>query len=252
MKLISRKFKALISSDWNECLAPCGPFDVITFNYPELTQSLHSIFQQYTGNQISLGKAAGRINKLIPKSLTIEQVDNYLDQKFITYRNVKELIQWCLDNGILFMINTTGLIGYFQRIFAKKLLPVIPVLSAHPFLRFSTQLDDPEKILCLTEITHKGRNTKKVMEHYNILPQKTILMGDSGGDGPHFLWGKTIGAHLIGSMTKFSLKHYCAQNDIHPDLTWGISYEKEEKKTLDAEMNIDFLDLIPFIKKSLK
>jgi hypothetical protein len=28
--------KAIVASDWNECLAPCGPFDPIPFAYPRL------------------------------------------------------------------------------------------------------------------------------------------------------------------------------------------------------------------------
>jgi hypothetical protein len=35
-----RKYKAIVSSDWNECLAPSGPFDFISFNHPELTPHL--------------------------------------------------------------------------------------------------------------------------------------------------------------------------------------------------------------------
>jgi len=27
------KYKALVSSDWNECLAPCGPLDPISLVY---------------------------------------------------------------------------------------------------------------------------------------------------------------------------------------------------------------------------
>lgn len=30
------RYRAMISSDWNECLAPCGPFDAIAFTYPDL------------------------------------------------------------------------------------------------------------------------------------------------------------------------------------------------------------------------
>jgi hypothetical protein len=33
---MKHKYKGMISSDWNECLAPCGPFDPIAFAYPEL------------------------------------------------------------------------------------------------------------------------------------------------------------------------------------------------------------------------
>ena len=78
------KYKAIVSSDWNECLAPCGPFDFIAFNYPQLTSNLTTIFQKYTGNMISLGEAARQIQDLLPGPITKEQMDAYLDKSFIT------------------------------------------------------------------------------------------------------------------------------------------------------------------------
>jgi 2-hydroxy-3-keto-5-methylthiopentenyl-1-phosphate phosphatase len=248
MNQTTKKYKALISSDWNQCLAPCGPFDAIFFNYPKLRDPLQAIFRQYTGNRIALKTAVQRIEKLIPKALTIEEMDAYLSQKFTTYRNVKALMQWCRDHDILFMINTTGMIGYFQRVFRLKLLPVVPVLSAHPMLRFAPHADDPKRIFELEEISDKARNTSKVMAHYQIPPKKIILMGDSGGDGPHFLWGQRIGAHLVGSMAKYSLISYCEQHDIQLDFKWGVSYAKDDQISLDSELKIDFLDLIPMLK----
>jgi len=65
-----RRFTAIISSDWIECLAPCGPFDPIVFNYPGLKAELGAIFKQYTGNSISLAEAALRIKKLLPSPLS--------------------------------------------------------------------------------------------------------------------------------------------------------------------------------------
>jgi 2-hydroxy-3-keto-5-methylthiopentenyl-1-phosphate phosphatase len=248
MNQIIEKYKALISSDWNQCLAPSGPFDAIYFNYPKLRDPLQAIFRQYTGNRIALKTAVQRIEKLLPKALTIEEMDGYLTQKFTTYRNVAALMQWCRDHDILFMINTTGMIGFFQRVFRLKLLPIVPVLCAHPMLRFAPHADDPKRIFELYEISDKARATQKVMEHFQIPPEKTILMGDSGGDGPHFLWGQRIGAHLIGSMTKYSLTRYCEQNDIRLDSKWGVSYQKDDPISLDSELKIDFLDLIPMLK----
>ena len=247
-----KRFKALISSDWNGCLAPSGPFDAIYFNYPKLKESLQTIFQQYTENRIALKTAVKRVEELIPEALEIEEIDRYLTQKFTTYRNVGALMQWCRDHDILFMINTTGMIGFFQRVFRLKLLPVVAALSAHPWLRFAPHSDDPKSIFELYEISDKARNTQKVMEQYQIPPEKTILMGDSGGDGPHFLWGQRIGAHLIGSMTKASLNRYCEQNDLHMDLKWGLSHPKDDQTSLDSEMKIDFLDLIPTLRDWVK
>ena len=139
-------YKAIISSDWNECLAPCGPFDCISFNHPQLEAPLTGIFRQYTGNRISLGEAIEKIQQLLPAPVTPEQMDAYLDASFATYPGVADLIEWCLSNRILFMINTTGMLGYFQRAFAKGLLPRVPALSAHPMIRFAGCSSDPQYI----------------------------------------------------------------------------------------------------------
>lgn len=243
------KYKAIVSSDWNECLAPCGPFDFIAFNYPELESDLESIFKQYTDNIISLGEANRQIQKLLPGPITEEQMDAYLDKAFITYNGVPDLIEWCLNHDILFMINTTGMIGYFQRIFSKGLLPKIPALSAHPMIRFSERDTDPNYLYDLLEIQDKSKNTETVARMLNIAPEKIILMGDSGGDGPHFKWGAGIGAFLIGSMTKLSLENYCQTKGIHIDLRFGLSYNSGAKKDPDKEMQIDFRDLSSIIKK---
>ena len=68
-------WEAIISSDWNECLAPCGPFDCIAFNFPEFESDLADIFRRYTDNQISLGEAAGKIKNLLQRPITPEQMD---------------------------------------------------------------------------------------------------------------------------------------------------------------------------------
>jgi len=79
-----KHYKAMVSSDWNGCLAPCGPFDFISFAYPRLKSDLSAIFWQYTGNIISLGEAAAQIRKLLPDSITPDQLDAYLDESFTT------------------------------------------------------------------------------------------------------------------------------------------------------------------------
>ena len=122
------KYNAMVSSDWNGCLAPCGPFDFISFAYPRFKSDLSTIFRQYTGNLISLGEAVGQIRELMPEPITSDQMDAYLDKFFTAYTGVPDLIDWCSNNNILFMINTTGMIGYFQRIFARDLLPRTPVI----------------------------------------------------------------------------------------------------------------------------
>jgi 2-hydroxy-3-keto-5-methylthiopentenyl-1-phosphate phosphatase len=241
----------MVSSDWNECLAPCGPFDFISINYPELESDLKTIFKRYTGNIISLGDAVRQIKKLLPAPITENQMDAYLNESFITYKGVPELIDWCLSNDILFMVNTTGMIGYFQRIFARGLLPQLPVLSAHPMVRYAHQHTDPDYIFDLFEIKDKLKNTEAVARSFRIPSDKIILMGDSGGDGPHFKWGAGINALLIGSMTKPSLKKYCARHNVKIGIEFGISYAEGEHRDQQKEMMTNFIDLPPLIENYL-
>jgi hypothetical protein len=79
-------YKGMISSDWNECFAPCGPFDPIAFACPELEADLSGIFRLYTGNQISLSEATRRIGARLPKPITEKQMDAYLEASFVTYK----------------------------------------------------------------------------------------------------------------------------------------------------------------------
>ena len=246
-----KTYRALISSDWNECLAPCGPFDFIAFTYPELKPHLDTIFKHYTGNLISLGDAVRQIQKLLPAPITEKQMDAYLNASFITYRGVAELIEWCLSNDILFMVNTTGMIGYFQRIFARGLLPHFPVLSAHPMARYARRRSDPDYIFALYEIKDKFANTEAALRTFNIPSARVIIMGDSGGDGPHFKRGAGINALLIGSMTKASLSKYCKQLNISIPIQFGISYADGEERDPQQEMQIDFRGLMPLIEDFL-
>ena len=244
-------YKAIVSSDWSECLSPGGPFDCLAFNHPEIKGDLTAVFRQYTGNQISLGQAAAQIKILLPDPISVDQMDAYLDVSFATYTNVPDLIQWCLDNQILFMINSTGMIGYFQRVLAKKLLPPVPVLSAHPMIRYPEGTSDPAHVYELHETRDKAQNTRVVASSLGLKPDKIILMGDSGGDGPHFKWGAESGAYSIGSMTKPSLDSYCRNNDIRINLRFGPDYSEEEKRDQNKEMATNFMDLISEIEKIL-
>ena len=236
-------YKAIVSSDWSECLSPSGPFDCLAFNYPEMEADLSAVFRQYTGNQITLGQAAAKIKGFHPEPLSPDQMDAYLNADFATYPGVPELIQWCLDNQILFMINSTGMIGYFQRILAKNLLPPVPVLSAHPMIRYPESNSDPDHIYELIETRDKGRNTEAMARSMGIQPDRIILMGDSGGDGPHFEWGSASGAFLIGSMTKPSLDSYCREKGISINLRFGPDFSKEDKRDQKEEMRVNFMEL---------
>lgn len=239
-------YKGMISSDWSECLAPCGPFDSIAFAHPELEANLSGIFRSYTSNQITLSEAVRRISGLLPKLLGENQMDAYLDASFVTYRGVTDLIRWCTKHGILFMINTTGMQGYFQRAMAKGLLPQGIVVAANPMITYQRHASEMYEVW---EIEDKAKNTEMVMRRYGISPNKLILMGDSGGDGPHFAWGASVGAYLVGSMTKPSLEKYCREKGIRIQTWFGATYSEGEKKDLEREMKVDFMKLVPVIEQ---
>ncbi len=239
----NQEYRGMLSSDWNECLAPCGPFDCMAFMYPELAPALETIFRQYTGRQMTLGEAAAHINALLPGPLTPDQMDVYLSRAFRTYTGVPELIEWCLSEDILFMINTTGMQGYFQRILAKGLLPPVPVIAAHPMIRYENKAINPVIMYDLLEIQDKGAYTEQAARRFHIPPDKIMVMGDSGGDGPHFEWGRQNGACLISSMAKPSLIAFCRQNGLSIDFHHGVTYGEGAPPDRDAEMAVDFLTL---------
>ena len=251
MTLNRSRYKALFSSDWSECLSPNGPFDPISFTHPQLTNELVTIFQQYTGNIITLTQATHRISELLPGPMSVDQMDAYLDCSFRTYKGVPNLIEWCLSNDILFMLNTTGSQGYFQRAIAKQLLPEIPVIAANPFVRFPGN-DDKKRFACqVLEISDKGKCTEFVLDRLRMSASQAFLMGDSGGDGGHFKWGFQAGAFLIGSMTKASLKSFCLKESIEINFQFGMRYEPGEPRDPDKEMEFDFMELTETIQKTL-
>ncbi|MFC1834829.1 hypothetical protein ACFL2Q_08860 [Thermodesulfobacteriota bacterium] len=245
-------YKAIFSSDWSECLSPNGPFDPISLNYPELESELSSIFIQYTGNRISLTQATARIGKILPAVLTKEQMDAFLHQEFRTYRGVPEFIQWCLDRDILFMINTTGTQGYFQRVFAGGYLPLVPVVAANPLIRYDDEQDSKRYAYQVLEIEDKPRCTRSVVQAWNMSGKRVFIMGDSGGDGPHFKWGSQANAFLIGSMTKHSLGSYCESAGIVINERFGLAYSQGQDRDPVGEMEIDFMDLTAVIENVLE
>lgn len=246
------RYRALFSSDWNECLAPCGPFDAIVFRHPSLASAIEPIFRAYTGNRIPLSEAADRIRRMLPQILSAEEMDVYLTRCFRVYPGVADLITWCRRHDVLFMINTTGMIGCFQRIFTAALLPEIPVLAAHPMIRFSPNPTDPVLIHELTEIGDKGRFTEAVARSFAIPFDRVLVMGDSGGDGPHFEWAMQSGAVRIGSMVKASLAAYCETAGVAMDHIIGPRYAPGEPTDRDREMRTDFTSLIPVIQSVLE
>ncbi|MGQ9483639.1 MAG: hypothetical protein ACUVSA_01340 [Desulfosoma sp.] len=235
-------YRALFSSDWSECLAPSGPFDCIFFNYPQLKEPLTTIFRQYTSNQIHLSEAIKRIEAMMPGSVTETMMDSYLEASYNTYPGAAEFIHWCHNNGILFMLNTTGMKGYYQRVLAKGWLPSIPALSAHPFIAYSESPTDPETFLPLLEIQDKATNSAAVAEKYGIPAGRIIIMGDSGGDGPHFAWGAQVNALLIASRPKPSLEKYCAEQGI--PIHHRIGSPEEPNKA-------NFMDMVEWVESYL-
>lgn len=233
-------FSSLISSDWNECLCQSTPFDPISFVHPELTDRLQAIFRKYTSNVISLSRAAQEVLAMLPASLGPEQMDAYLDASFRPYKGVFELINWCLERKILFLINTTAFQGYFQRAKAKGLLPEGVLIAANPVLRYPAEGPPMYEI---KEIEDKASVTRAVMDLHKIPASRLIVMGDSGGDGPHFEWGASVGAFLIGSMTKPSLDRFCRERGIRIDLRFGIDYSDGRPRDPSEEMRFDFMSL---------
>jgi hypothetical protein len=238
------KYNGIVSSDWNECLAPCGPFDPIAFAYPELEADLSGIFRLYTGNQISLSEATRRIEGLLPGPITEGQMDAYVEASFVTYKGVTDLIRWCTKHEILFMINTTGMQGYFQRAMAKGLLPQGIVVAANPMISYPGQETEMYEV---REIEDKAKNTTAVLQEHGIPAQRLIIMGDSGGDGPHFKWGASVGAYLVGSMTKPSLEKFCRKKGVEINTRFGVSYAEGEQKDPKREMEVDFMGLTEVI-----
>jgi len=245
------RYRAIVSSDWNECLAPCGPFDFISSTYPSLKPQLFEIFKEYTGNAITLSEATRRIGGLLPAPVTEEQMDAYLDEFFTTYKGVPELINWCLSRDILFMINTTGMQGYFQRVFEKGLMPKVPIISAHPMIRYPERGGSRCRWYDLLEIEDKAENTRAVVRAWEIPHDKIVLIGDSGGDGPHFRWGAKAGVFLVGSMTKGSLEIYCRKAGIPIHHRFGVSYSEGEERDLQKEMAFDFMELAVLMERWL-
>jgi hypothetical protein len=86
------------------------------------------------------------------------------------------------------------------------------------------------------------------MKSFHLSSNEVIIMGDSGGDGPHFQWGAGINAFLIANMIKPSLRRYCEQNNISIHTQFGPAYANGEIKDLDKEMQVNFMDLAPIIE----
>jgi hypothetical protein len=244
-------YNGMISSDWSQCLSPNGPFDPLIFVYPALEPDLSNIFRRYTSNEITLGQAFDRVSSLLPRWPSAAQLDRYLDARFETYAGVPELIRWCRQNRILFMVNTTSFGAYFQRVISKSLLPSIDVLSAQFNWSFKKTQPAAEHLVELKEIEDKPRNTAAIADRLSIPHDRIVLMGDSGGDGPHFEWGGKIGTTLVGSMTKPSLSKYCRDRGITIHHHVGHTYRPGEQVSMDKERDFDFRILIDILQVAM-
>jgi hypothetical protein len=236
---IRDRFHYLVASDWSECLSPNGPFDPLIHTWPGLEADLTRIFTAYTSNEISLSRAVEEIKSRLPEELSSGAMDAFLEERFAAYANLSLLIHWCLERGIAFMINSTGPIGYFQRALAKGFLPRIPLLSAHPFLRYPPADTDPERVFELFEIEDKGTNTHAALQELGIPPHRAAVVGDSGGDGPHFAWAAEHGALRVGVNTKASLEGYCAERGIEIHARLGPAYRPGQPRDREAEARTD-------------
>ena len=116
------------------------------------------------------------------------------------------------------------------------------MISAHPMVTYP-QKTGAFGVYELLETHDKSKHTDAVARSQAIPAGKIILLGDSGGDGPHFEWGAANGAFLIGSMTKPSLDNYCRTKNIEINLRFGLDYTRCEALSLEKEMQIDFMDL---------
>jgi hypothetical protein len=142
-------------------------------------------------------------------------------------------------------------VGYFQRALALGLLPPIEALSAHPLVVYPEGPKDPQRILELPETADKGVHTEKILRAYGIPPRRAVVVGDSGGDGPHFAWAAANGACTVGSMTKHSLQSFCDRNTIRIDHRIGPSYAQGEPVDRRAEMEADLMELSRFLTDRL-
>jgi len=73
-----------------------------------------------------------------------------------------------------------------------------------------------------------------------IPAERVIVMGDSGGDGPHFEWAHQAGAFIISSMTKPSLGGLLRQQRDHHRKALRLGHGKNEARDLKREMAVDF------------
>ena len=111
--------------------------------------------------------------------------------------------------------------------------------------RYKADPQDPAEIYPLLETADKGVHTAAVAAKYKIPASRIIIIGDSGGDGPHFAWGAQAGAILIASMAKPSLIRYCSDRHITINHFFGHIYASGETVSLENEQNCSLRELWP-------
>ncbi len=242
----------MVTSDWSECLSPSGPFDVMIFHHPHLRDPMEQIFRAYTGNDMTLDQAMRRIGALLPAPIGPEEMDAYLESEYAVYADVAALRQWCRDNRILFMINSTGAIGYFQRVFARGRLAPPEALAANPMIRFASGARDPDIILPVVTTDDKPLHSAAVAERFHIPLRRVVVIGDSGGDGPHFAWGARHGATLVASLAKSSLLDYCRRGNIEIHHHWNPGPAGSAGNPARERVSRDLDGLIRAIRQALE
>ena len=134
---------------------------------------------------------------------------------------------------------------------ARNLIPDVPFVASNPLIRFSGEPEAPRYMYWVNEIEDKPRNTQSVMKSSGIGPDRVVIVGDSGGDGPHFRWGGSVGAYLIGSMVKPSLEAYCRDRAITINKHFGYTYSAGEARDRAKEMQTDFMELTETLSEVL-
>ena len=110
-------------------------------------------------------------------------------------------------------------------------------------IRYTAGSHDPEIILPIQEISDKPIHTAVIARRFQIPDEHIVVIGDSGGDGPHFNWGARIGATLIASLAKDSLLSYCRERriDIHHHWNPGAFAGAEEASVQSKPLSLDQL-----------
>jgi hypothetical protein len=91
-----------------------------------------------------------------------------------------------------------------------------------------------------------------VAREHGIPFRRVVVMGDSGGDGPHMAWGAARGALLVGSMTKPSLENACRAAGIALHHRFGVTYAEGQPLDRQRELTVDYMGLTGLLQETLE